>query len=275
MANGFAYENPLVRAMLLQAYRAWARSQVWRSGPRIFVNSLPKAGTHLVTGILDAIPGFALSRLHVDAWDIHQQPGKYQSLMDFEPDIAEFERLLRTVRPGQVATGHLPWRPQLLDTLMRHDFNLVVVTRDIDDVTVSNLHYIKSLRRHFMHERLVNDYSDDASRVAALRAGIPPRWHGDCLHDPMSVIAGQYEGWLEAAERNEFAELIRFETIVGARSGGSDVGRKDAIARLLRLAGHEPDGVLIDQVNLRALSSTSVTFRSGRIGEGRDIGEAP
>ena len=51
MSKNFV-QNALLRQSLLTAYRGYARAQFWRSGPRIFVNSIPKAGTHLLTAEL-------------------------------------------------------------------------------------------------------------------------------------------------------------------------------------------------------------------------------
>ena len=70
MSKNFV-QNALLRKSLLTAYRGYARAQIWRSGPRIFVNSIPKAGTHLLTAELEKFPQLQNSRLHIQAHKVN------------------------------------------------------------------------------------------------------------------------------------------------------------------------------------------------------------
>ena len=261
------FQNATLRLVLLKTYRAYARSMVWRQGPKVFINSIPKAGTHLATAIIEEVPGLMQSRLHVEMWDIHKGPEAVAPIEVFQPDIEQFRRMLATVRTGQIATAHLPWHPGLYEVAKAMGFKTIFVTRKPEDVERSTLYYIKGLRRHFMHRRLMEDYQTDEERLAAVRQGIPPRFPGDAALVGTNELRERFMGWAQNDEVNG-SLVLNFEDIVGSRGGGSHAARKNAIGAILRHLDLEPSETLVNQIDSRSADKKSFTFRSGKIGSG-------
>ena len=91
---------------VVPAYRAMARANVFLPGPRVFANSFPKGGTHLLSALLGELPRMMFSGVHCAAGDFTagaQRP---------EPENLDWERLRRTlgrVNRGQFMTAHFPY----------------------------------------------------------------------------------------------------------------------------------------------------------------------
>ncbi|WP_424934479.1 hypothetical protein [Amaricoccus macauensis] len=261
--NNF-FQNAVMRSVMLNLFTVATRSMFWRKGPRVFVNSIPKAGTHLLTSILEEVPGIMLSRAHIDVNDVAGSNWQAHSPMSqFELDVSKLVRFLRTIRGGQVASGHLPWVPEIIETLNELNFVTIFMSRNCDDILNSRYHYISGLRRHHLHSRLMEDYSNEAARRQALVDGIP--WRQDKPGtEPAAVYFAAYERW----ETNSGALQVRFEDLVGAHGGGSDIRRKEALAQILNAIGVPHDAVAVERLHQMSLNKKSFTLRSGRIGEG-------
>src|SRR5712691_8337720 len=57
------------RRAVVPAYRAVARANVFLPGPRVFANSFPKGGTHLLSALLGELPRMMFSGVHRAAGD--------------------------------------------------------------------------------------------------------------------------------------------------------------------------------------------------------------
>jgi hypothetical protein len=73
IAKLIASNQTLKRRAVVPTYRAFARTNVFFPGPRVFANSIPKAGTHLVASLLARLPRMMFSGIHsalgeVDDW---------------------------------------------------------------------------------------------------------------------------------------------------------------------------------------------------------------
>lgn len=92
--------------------------------PKVLVNSVPKSGTNLLFQIIMGIPGMKKDR------DNFYHQGNFHTF--------------NGLRPGEVATAHLPALPEIKDRLkgIKHLF----ISRDLRDVAVS--------WSHFIHQRL-------------------------------------------------------------------------------------------------------------------------
>jgi len=258
------FQNETLRLVLLRTYRFYARSMFWRRGPKVFINSIPKAGTHLATAIIEEVPGLMQSRLHIDMWDVHAGKEKFAPIGTFKADARKFRNLLATVRGGQIVTGHLPWNSVIYEVLSEMGFRVIFITRAPQDIVNSNFHYIKGLRRIYIHNRLMNDYSTDEERRQAIEEGIPPRFEGDPCLDGISSILQAYQGWLDLTDNRTLP--IAFENLVGAAGGGSQEARTESIRKIMEHVSMADNPELVAQVERASRSKKSFTYRSGKIG---------
>lgn len=260
MSRHFVQSSRL-RAALLSTYQIYATAQVWRSGPRIFVNSMPKAGTHLVTSELARFPGLQDTRLHILTRHMNQLAVEGEHRTDFAADAAGFARQVRRVRGGQYFTAHLPHEPALDAAIAGQRLRSVFVTRDPRDILVSQFHYVMGLRRHHLHGRIAALF-DDLARYEALAFGLDGAPPARSLADRLQ----SFRGWLDAPE----VLVVRFEDLVGARGGGDEASK----ARVLRAIA-EHCGLPTEGIEARAATAAgpTATLRKGKANAWR--GEIP
>lgn len=259
------FQNSLLRHLAIAGYRSYARSVFWLPAPKIFVNSFPKAGTHLLTAILNEFPSVMNSGRFIWTRQVHSGGDLQWAGRDFVLDEGRLRAALGSIRNGQYTTAHLPWRPGLVDVLSSSGFAPVYMMRDPRDVLVSRVHYIVGLRRHRLHTRFITELPTAESRLMACIEGLASR-AGDRGIEPIDEFLAQMDGWRNA----DGVLVVRFEDLIGARGGGSDSRRAEVLSRLAQHIGRPLDHSAIDSLGERICEKRSFTFRKGLIGDWRN-----
>jgi hypothetical protein len=233
--------------------------------PRVLVNSVPKAGTHLVNSILDLLPEIRTSGVHLNTLSA----GRYGKT---NPEAAELDwhivrSLLGRIKPGQYATSHLWGHPTLFAILEELDFRSIFIVRDPRDIIVSDVEYISRLHRHPQYKRFRHDYADRDARIRALISGYPAgRW--DLPQLPFVHRLRGFQPWLDP--RNG-AYCCRYEDLVGDSGGGSASVQRLRLAEIAQHVNRPLDESALYQISRAAWSSHSPTFRKGGTGDWRKI----
>lgn len=253
MSQNFV-QNSQLRTMMLGAYRLYARSQFWRSGPRIFINSIPKAGTHLLTAELEKFPEVQNSRLHLELDRI----GTYAANGDYHLDIGKAAAHVRQIRAGQYFSAHMFWTPEMEKLLADAGICSLFMTRDPRDILVSRFHYVMGLRRHHLHDYLTGLDNDDA-RWRALVLG----HEGAPFIRPMRDMLNSFLPWKEKSA----SLTLRFEDLVGERGGGTVAAKQQALEAMC-----DHSGLSRDLVARNAATGTAgtATLRKGQANAWRD-----
>ncbi len=234
-------------------------------GSRIFVNSLPKAGTHLLMTALDQFPGVRIAGLHLMKKRIlRDHDDLVESSSNIDWDLVR--RLLDSrAKTGQYVTTHIWGHPEIFEILDQLGYRSIFIVRDPRDIVVSSGAYIARLRRHPSHRRFTEEFTTDLQRDMAIINGYPPDSNG-----PGRVpLRGRLEGfkpWLTAPG----VLRCRFEDLVGERGGGSSRAQLDTIREIGTHIGQPVDADGAQQIADKAWSPTSATFRAGVIGEWRE-----
>lgn len=235
------------------------------SEPRVLVNSVPKAGTHLVSSILDLIPDMRTAGVHLDP----VIAGRYGKA---NPETAELDwHIVRSelarVKPGQYATSHLWSHPTLFDILTELGYRSIFIVRDPRDIIVSDAAYIWRLRRHPQYKRFQHDYPDHEARLRALIGGFPAgRWGHPQL--PFVQRLCGFAPWLDPRES---VFCCRFEDLIGNAGGGSRSIQRARITEIGHHIDRHLDKATLDHICLAAWSSQSPTFRKGATGDWRTV----
>jgi len=235
------------------------------NGPRIFVNSLPKAGTHLLMTVLDSFPGARFSGTHFM---------KRRVLLD-DPEIPEQDpnldwglaRLVldRAAKGGQYVTSHVWGHERLIELLDELGYVSIFVVRDPRDIVVSTAAYISRLRRHMHHRRFVHEFPTEAEQHLAIITGYPPGPRGPGRLPLRDKLEG-FAPWLDAPG----VLRCRYEDLIGERGGGSRASQLRLVEEIGRAIGMAVGGRSAEEIAARAWSESSATFRTGRTGEWRE-----
>jgi len=218
--------------------------------PRVFMVSIPKAGTHLLERALCLHPQLYRKLLPtIDRADVARRGG--------------FDHLMGSIRPGQVVVSHLRFDRTYGDTLQRHRVRGLFLIRDPHDIVVSQVHYVAKRDDHQFHGL----FADRPDLREKLRLAIT----GDAAHDLPSIgdRLDYFAGWMDSG-----CHVVRFEDLVGPGGGGSAGAQEAAVASVFRSVGLATDDAEVRSICSRLFSSDSPTFRKGSIGGWRDAFDA-
>lgn len=219
----------------------------FRNGPKVFANSIPKAGTNLIKKLFDSLSCMA------PRWGYH-----------LDRQIDGYLAQLAKAKRGQLVTSHMPWSEDLIKVLQRERFKMFFMVRDIRDLAYSNVYYYtckdKShpLNRHFVR------LSDDGSRLLASIQGVSAGDADDGQEwGTIGARVENYLGWLD----EPCCLTIRFEDLVGKAGGGSDERQFETVKAILRHLDLDYSDSGIRQICRRIYTTKSRTFRKGQIGD--------
>lgn len=252
-----ARRNPWIRPPAIAAYRAVDRIWPASQGPRVLANSMPKAGTHLLTSLLEGIPRMRFGA-HVVSY-----LGK-----DGIGEDAEFEHLtrrLRLLRDSHYISGHLAYDPDVEAVIRQAGVTMVTIVRDPRAQVISWAHYLLNNRHVPGREWVLENYPDMESLLPALVMGIGEPFVYPYLPD-LGERFRRYSGWIDS----EASIVLRFEDLVGSRGGGSDEAQIAATQRILRHLGYDESQVAAADVAANVFSPNSATFRAGQIDSWRE-----
>ncbi|MBL28160.1 MAG: hypothetical protein CMM50_11505 [Rhodospirillaceae bacterium] len=236
---------------------------------RVIANSIPKAGTHLLTRTLellglDLFPTFLNGGLQARSMEVAETPDTVRVGSEW-PCLVENERffaLMSQVSEGGFIKGHLPYSSRVADMLARLRYRMVLMVRDPRDITVSHVNWALS-RDYLPHQKLYQALRPE-DRLSAAIVGFRCEPNGP-------ILAGLRERldhmlpWTE----DPMCCLVRFETLVGAQGGGS---REAQIAEMRRIADHLDLDLTDDRLAeaADAVFGGTLTFKSGQIGRWRE-----
>ena len=190
-------------------------------------------------------------------------PEKVTVGVDFPQQLSRrwLARRLGRVAGGQFVTAHCVHTPELADLFREEGMRTVCILRDPRDVAVSQLHYIKQLKRHPIHEGFVALPSDSERLLLSIRGGVLDGRELLSLDERYR----RFSGW--ASE--EGAVVVKFEDLVGPRGGGSAEAQRRAVGRVAEHLGLEADEGTLRRVE-ENIFGAGQTFRKGRIGGWRE-----
>lgn len=217
-------------------------------GPKVFANSIPKSGTHLLRHVLSLLPGV------VAKWTFH-----------YSEDICDCRKQLSRGKHGQVISAHMYWNRGLSGFLAKFGYKPLLMIRDLRDVCVSSAHYCATNKQHRLYGYF-NSLDSWSEQLSAVIAGID----GNKLPDGVKSksIAEHVEGYMPWLY-DPRCLTIRFEDLVGPRGGGDAARQHTAINAIAAHLALNLVDKQIDDIASQSFISTTKTFRKGKIGSWR------
>ncbi len=253
------------RSVSRVAYATWMGSVVrWRPAPRVIVNSVPKAGTHLAVGVLSRLPKMAYAGVHVQPETLHHVSGAPLTA-DESADALRIARAhMDRVRNGQYATAHIPAWPGFESAFGDLEFRMMLLVRDPRDVAVSFAFYASKLKEHHLHQRF-RALGSDEDRIRASITGLPATEDSPELLS-LDQRVGAFLPWGAAPG----VRVVRFEDLIGVRGGGDREIQIDTVSQIAAFVDRPLDRAGAERVADAVWTPSSTTFRRGVSGGWRD-----
>lgn len=217
-------------------------------GPKVLMNSLPKAGTNLLEQALNQYP-----LLHRSG---------FRTLRDWEALSDSTVRRLQRLERGGVTLGHLPAHPPLIEALDKYGIKVLFMIRDPRDMLVSYVKYVTSIDVTHPAHRYFLDLPNDHSRLLAVINGV------DGIVSPISVVLEKFSGWLDSG-----AMVIRFEDIIGPKGGGSKDKQLKVVYDIAEFLGIKIESGDAEKISSAIYSPRSITFRKAKVNSWQGVFE--
>lgn len=263
-------QSDFLRSLYFIAAKSYARSAFWTSGEKILINSVPKAGTHMVTSVFQRLPKIMPAYRHVRMPDI-VSPEAVAESGKFSVDLKLVNKEFSPVRRGQFCSGHMFYNADLDNYLSDKGFKTLFIIRDPRDVVISRYNYILGLKRHPLHDFFKNVLKDKSRMLDVCISGFDDvskfRKPGRKKFTDSRLIgvAEQYKnyaGWISSKN----CLVLKFEELRGVNGGGSDELRFKNFKKAINFVGVQlDDQSLRDQLRSKG-SQKSATFLKGDIG---------
>jgi len=213
--------------------------------PPVLANSIPKAGTHLLSLCLSRIPGLVQFPSHVDL-----------TIPDHR-----IQKQLDDLRSGTFLTAHLPFRDLYHDSLIAKNGVVFLLIRDPRDIVVSHFYYVTyRFQKHHLNQFYAS-LPSDSDRLMASIQGVKQG------NPPLENIATRYRDFLSWCDKG--AIIIQFEELVGQAGGGTLSKQVMTIRHIAQSVGIHLASAQVNKIANEIYNPRSTTFRKGVIGDFR------
>ena len=238
-------------------------------GSPIFVFSIPKAGTHLVTKALSGLPGiqhggkhFARS-LRIDSFD-RGADLPLTGTTDRALDLPWMRRFFASIKPNTFVTTHTVFDEMLQGLLRELGYKIIVVERDPRDIVVSWADFVPRVPDHLLNP-FVSGLSAD-ERIACGIRGAERITTGTRRQPSITELIERHMAW----RRLPGVLVVRFEDLIGDQHGGHEHRtRKETIRGIADYLGQSCSEDTIDTIS-DSLFGGTYTFNQGRVGRWRE-----
>jgi len=214
--------------------------------------SFPKSGTHLLDQIL-------LGFNHVAPFSRrpHSFYAEYEGESGHKRTPEQALAWLDSLRPRDVASGHLFARPDAIARVTSSAFVPYFIFRDPRDVVVSHVFYVTEIEARHVHHDYYASLPDFDSRLMISILGRP---NLDVEFPDIAARFAPYHGWLDQPS----VMKIHFEDLIN-----DHIPTLDRILDhfLVRVPLQVPRQLILDALESSINPSKSPTFRSGKTGE--------
>ena len=252
------FQNRLARLILMKIYQCKVGFQTTNYENNIFINSIPKSGTHLITNLLSSHQEIINSGRHIKKFEVNKLSNDEFNNNRFELDTIAFNRIVRNINNGQIITSHLPWSADFdFVTSELNKTKFLFFVRDPRDIFISEFFYIKNLKRHFQHSAFMSLANDNA-RFEALLYG--KKLSKSIRFRPFSERIIEYKNWYE----NKTIHTLRYELLADQCSDFNT--QYHCLLKLFRFLDLKFDPSIFKLMKESQTSKTSYTFRKGGSG---------
>ncbi|WP_150278554.1 sulfotransferase domain-containing protein [Halopseudomonas salina] len=249
------FQNAFIRKLLIYSYTLKTRRKFTPGMPKIFLNSIPKSGTHLVTGLLSSTPGLINSGSHLETRLVNKRSeGNAHKNEKFDIDESIFQKQVCKLNEGHFFSAHLPYDPLICGITKQNNVSTIFLARHPGAIIISEYHYIVNLKRHFLHPTLTTQFNSSKDQIEALATGFEYLHNGTKYRQPsFEERMARFKDW--RTEESTF--YVQYEELMNDQK--SVLAGNDSVI-LLNLFSHI--GMVADQHEIAKIISESVNRKS-------------
>ena len=219
--------------------------------PRIVANSIPKAGTNLLSRALYLM--YPLSR-------------KFARTLLSNESLGAIDRKLSHMRSGQFVVGHLEYSDAIAEIIMRYKLQQILMVRDPRDIVVSHVNYvIRAGGGHPLHKYYTKRLNHQERLMTSILGVDGMKTGGFTLPSIVERIR-KFVMW--SSSENCFA--VKFEELVGEEGGGDSECQMHILLNMAEYLQLDLSRIEIDDIRCNLFSKNSRTFEKGQIGSWKD-----
>jgi hypothetical protein len=243
--------------------------------PKILINSLPKAGTNMLSKLLD-LAGLRWNHVCLDSrlilratpwvrlWRKVSQYNGEEVMVGIGAPVSVprrlIERYFERLAPNNYIKAHVGYTTGIVRLTEKHGIVPLIIIRDPRDVIVSQIHYVLNTPKHFLHRT----FAELGDRERCFDAAIDGGLFGGTFLENIRARCLSLDVWLQSPR----SIVVRYEDLVGSQGGGSEEAQRETVAKLFRNAGIIKSDEEVRSIAAELYGPGKRTFRKGRIGEG-------
>ena len=236
---------------------------------RVFLNSLPKSGTNLLSEIIERL-GYHYSGKSISSGSLYGRRALIKRIVrssfgyegidvgvDIETKVSKafVHRSLNCANDRTYLSAHVPYNSTIHDLIEKYKYQTVYIMRDPFDVVVSWCKYVSAQPWHYSYNELRGLSLDDA--VLKVLAGYKTR----CGYVvPFNIVIERSIGWM----LNKGTIVFSFEEL-------RDACLREDFSNLKERIDKIPNLVSYDDKILSSSFGASHTFREGNIGRWENV----
>jgi len=239
---------------------------------KVIVNSIPKAGTHLVGKLLNLLdyterfwiePNYIYHRgliykligFYRRMTNIAYTRGYIIGLMyPIEVKKSYIDKKLNKVKEGEFILSHLGYVDDLLNKTIELNFKPIQVIRDPRSILNSLVPYVMSNKWHPLYGIFKDMTNEERYKIS-----LYGYFKGKIRLEPLYTRCNAVSSWIN----NDNVLTVKFEDLVGNKGGGNDIKQKELIIKICKHINADIDNIDTIQENL--FGDKSIGFRKGKI----------
>lgn len=237
----------------------------------LIINTLPKAGTHLLLRLFEGLErytatGDVISAASADGCEDADSGLRVGVSTPRGIRRRAFEEIVDRIDVGWHSTGHIPYSSEAEQILEGRGVRLIVLLRDPRAVACSFVHFVMSRPHHVFYPRLSRLPTFEAQLASTIEGLEPVAGESGGHLLPVAECFHSVAAWADWRG----AQVVFFEDLVGPLGGGGDTAQVRAIDAILNHVDHELPPERRRELTRTIYSPDDPFFRKGQIDEWRE-----
>lgn len=211
------------------------------NGPKVIINSIPKAGTNLADNLFLRLPKLRFS-------------GK-RTIRKLTHNIEETIHEIGKMSKGVYHLAHIEYDNTIDTALSISDVKMILIIRDPRQIIVSHYKYVTEIDTNHKTHDFFKGLESDKERINIILKG------QENIVKPFHELIQNYAEW----QKSKNVLTIKYEDLVGPNGGGTTEAQKEAILKIGEFIKISLSKNQINDLTSQIYNPKSPTFRKGQL----------